>query len=93
MLLKAVTIRAATWLRANAERYLMVAAEADIAKRYGHRGPSRPKDLIGLFFVTVFVPVYRAIPWKIRTVLITAMPGSHRKTWTPRDRHTGTPAV
>lgn len=86
-------LKAATWLRTNAERYLMIAAEADIAKRYGHRGPSKPKGLLGAFFLTIFVPVYRAIPWKVRSVLITAMPGSHRKTWTPRDRHTQTPAV
>ncbi len=83
----------ASWLRTNAERYLMVAAEADVAKRQGHRGPTRPSDPLGLFFLLVFVPVYRAIPWKVRSRMITAMPGSHRKTWTPRDRHTRRPAV
>lgn len=86
-------LKAATWLRTNAERYLMIAAEADIARRYARRGPSRPSGLAGLFFLNIFVPVYRAIPWKVRSVLITAMPGSHRQTWTPRDRHTQTPAV
>ncbi len=86
-------VKASTWLRGNAERYLMIAAEADVAKRYGHPGPARRRDPLAMFFLVVFVPVYRAIPWKARSVLINAMPGSHRQHWTPRDRHTRPPAV
>ena len=86
-------LKLATWLRTNAERYLTVAAEADIARRYAHRGPARPKGLVRLFFITIFVPVYRAIPWKTRSAIMGAMPGSHRQQWTPRDRHTRRPAV
>lgn len=83
----------AAWLRTNAERYLMIAAEADIAKKYARRGPSRPKGLVAMLFMVIFVPIYRAIPWKIRSKMISAMPGSHRKSWTSRDRHTRKPAV
>jgi hypothetical protein len=41
----------------------------------------------------VFVPVYRRLPWKVRSAAIRAMPGSHRKGWDSRDRHTRSPAV
>ncbi|GAC1310470.1 MAG: hypothetical protein NVSMB16_07050 [Acidimicrobiales bacterium] len=86
-------LRFATWLRVNAERYLKIAAEDTIARKYGHVGPVKPKGLLSLFFLSVFVPVYRRLPWKVRTFVIHALPGSHRQNWTPRDRHTRRPAV
>ena len=86
-------LRLAAWLRSNAEKYLMIAAEKDIARRYGTPGPRRPPGLLSLFFLTVFVPVYRKLPWKLRAAAIQAMPGSHRQEWTARERHTRKPAV
>lgn len=83
----------ATWLRTNAEHYLMIDAQGRIAARYGSRSPARPKGLMAWFFLTVFVPVYRALPWKLRAAVIRAMPGSHRQAWSPRDRHTRKPAI
>ncbi len=86
-------LRFSSWLRTNAERYLKVAAEDTVARKYGHTRPVRPKGFRSWFFLGVFVPVYRRLPWKFRTFVIHAMPGSHRQAWTPRDRHTRTPAV
>jgi hypothetical protein len=85
--------RLATWLRTNAERYLMIAAEKTVAERYGAPAPRRPRGLLPLFFLTVFVPVYRRLPWKLRAAVIQALPGSHRQEWTARERHTRKPAV
>ena len=85
--------RFAAWLRTNAEKNLMIAAEETIAARYGSRMPARPPGLQSWFFLSVFVPVYRRLPWKVRSAAIRAMPGSHRKGWESRDRHTRSPAV
>ena len=83
----------AAWLRKNAELYLMIAAEETVAERYGATPPRRPKGILPLFFLTIFVPVYRRLPWKLRSAAIHAMPGSHRQEWTARERHTRKPAV
>jgi hypothetical protein len=85
--------RWSAWLRSNAEKHLMIAAEATIGDRYGSRLPQRPAGLEGWFFQSVFVPVYRRLPWKVRSAAIHAMPGSHRQGWESRDRHTRPPAV
>ncbi|MDP9073319.1 MAG: hypothetical protein M3N98_03925 [Actinomycetota bacterium] len=85
--------RFSAWLRDNAERHLMIAAEETIADRYGARMPNRPPGLRGWFFLSVFVPVYQRLPWKVRSAAIAAMPGSHRQGWESRDRHTRPPAV
>ena len=31
--------------------------------------------------VKIFAPVYGALPWPVRSTVMRAMPGSHRKTW------------
>jgi hypothetical protein len=85
--------RFSAWLRVNSEKHLMIAAEETIADRYGSRMPLRPAGLKGWFFLSVFVPVYHRLPWKVRSAAIQAMPGSHRKGWESRDRHTRPPAV
>jgi hypothetical protein len=83
--------RWSAWLRSNAEKHLMIAAEATIGDRYGSRLPVRPAGLEGWFFQSVFVPVYRRLPWKVRSAAIHAMPGSHRQGWQSRDRPTPPP--
>ena len=81
------------WLRHNAEYFLLVRVQQQIAARYGRtitvsrRGP---KDW---FFLSIFVPVYRRLPWRFRMGVLQRMPGSHRRTWTPRERKPLGPAV
>jgi hypothetical protein len=70
------------WLRRNSERYLVEAAQADMARRYLGHVPGAPESgVAAAFWRRVYVPVYRRIPWPIRRRLITAMPGSHRRPW------------
>lgn len=70
------------WLRRNSERYLMEAAQADMARRYLGQMPDPPqRGLVDAFWRRVYVPVYRRIPWPLRRRLIVAMPGSHRRSW------------
>ena len=78
----------AEWLRRNSERYLLEAAQADMARRYLGEAPSPPDPprsvggaLAAAFWRRVYVPVYRRIPWVIRRRLIVSMPGSHRRPW------------
>jgi hypothetical protein len=81
------------WLRRNSEHYLLVAAQGRIATRYGARQPAPPHGFTDRFFLSLFVPIYRRLPWSLRSAVIRSMPGSHRQQWTPRDRHTRRPAV
>jgi hypothetical protein len=70
------------WLRRNSERYLIEAAQDDMARRYLGRMPSHAGDgIVAAFWRRVYVPVYRRIPWAVRRRLIVAMPGSHRRAW------------
>jgi hypothetical protein len=72
---------ASRWLRANSERYLQEAAERNTAARYGRRPPALRRRPVDLFWRHIFVPVYRALPWRMRLMMIRSMPGSHRKHW------------
>jgi hypothetical protein len=73
------------WVRGNSERYLLEAAQADLARRYlGRPGPVGPRGLQQLFWKRLFVPVYRRLPWSVRHAVILAMPGSHRRSWQRR---------
>jgi hypothetical protein len=70
--------RFATWLRTNSQHYLLRDSQARIARKYG----IAPPDTRGSFFWTkVFVPIYRVLPWGLRSSVMAAMPGSHRKHW------------
>jgi hypothetical protein len=44
-------------------------------------------------FLTFFVPIYRRLPWGLRRTVLQLMPGSHRRTWVPRERKPLGPAV
>jgi len=72
---------ASRWLRANSERYLQEAAERDTAARYGRPAPVLRQRPVDLFWRHIFVPVYRALPWRMRLTMMRSMPGSHRKQW------------
>jgi hypothetical protein len=82
------------WLRATSERYLMIAAQRDIAAKYGTPPPRRPRRAGGrgwqeVFWLRVYVPAYRAVPWRLRSAIMRRMPGSHRMTWTASRRPRG----
>ena len=73
------------WLRSNSERYLLEAAQADMARRYlGRPGPNPRKRRGDFFWRRIFRPVYRRLPWRVRQSIIVAMPGSHRRRWAGR---------
>jgi len=86
-------MRFAQWLRTNSEHYLLMAAQRGVAARYGHACPRPREGLKGRFFLGMFAPVYRRLPWRFRSLVLQSMPGSHRKTWTPRARRPLGPAV
>jgi hypothetical protein len=73
------------WVRRNSEKYLLEAAQADLARRYlGRPGPVGRRGLQELFWKRLFVPIYRRLPWKVRHAIILGMPGSHRRSWQRR---------
>jgi hypothetical protein len=77
----------ARWLRAKSEQELMVAAERRIAERHGLPAPPPPHG-IDVFWQRVYVPIYNLLPWRLRALVIRAMPGSHRRTWhQPEEAH------
>ncbi len=86
-------MRFAAWLRKNAEHYLLVAAQQRVARKYSFEVTAPPASLKGRFFLSVFVPMYRRLPWKLRQGVLQRMPGSHRRTWEPRERKPLGPAV
>ena len=86
-------MRFAGWLRRNAEHYLLMAAQGDVAARHGRPCPRPKEGFKGWFFLTLFAPIYRRLPWRFRSFVLQSMPGSHRRTWTPRPRQPLGPAV
>ena len=79
------------WLRATSEHYLMVAAQEEVAAKYRVPWPRRARGA-EVFWLRVYVPLYRAVPWPVRSALMRGMPGSHRMTWTKTQRPRG-PAI
>ena len=82
----------AHWLRENSEHYLLIDAQRRVAARHGLPAPPPATGLRDKFWLGVFAPTYRRLPWKLRRKTIQLMPGSHRQTWTQPPRR-GTPAV
>ena len=79
------------WLRATSEHYLMVAAQQKVAAKYGVTPPRQPRGA-EIFWLRVYVPLYRVVPWRARSAIMRRMPGSHRMTWTEAQRPRG-PAI
>lgn len=69
------------WLRDNAERYLLVAAQDRIGRQYGVPRPRQPQGFKAFFWLRLFAPGYRLLPWTLRSRVLRAMPGSHRRQW------------
>jgi len=78
--MRIITILSA-WLRTNAEHYLLRDAQRRVALEHGLQGPLPPRTLKERFWLQVFAPVYRLLPWGIRSRIMKAMPGSHRRSW------------
>lgn len=81
-----------SWLRRNAEHYLLVDAHRRIAARTGTPAPRPPRGAKEIFWLKVFAPMYARLPWPLRHTIMRSMPGSHRRTWTPPPAPRG-PAV
>lgn len=69
------------WLRSNSQYYLVAASQEEIAKRHGVPGPVRYGGLAEFFWLSIFAPLYRILPWKLRHAVMRSMPGSHRRHW------------
>lgn len=80
------------WLRQNSEHYLMIDAQRRIATKYGRPAPPGPHGLEERFWLEVFAPAYRLLPWKVRSFTMQLMPGSHRQHWA-RPAVRGVPAA
>jgi hypothetical protein len=78
-------------LREVSEHQLMIAAQRDVAGRYGAPPPQPPRGA-DRFWQQVYVPVYHRLPWKVRATVMRTMPGSHRRTWHQPEQGSG-PAV
>jgi hypothetical protein len=74
------------WLRRNSEHYLMIAAHEQMARQHATRAPRPPRGLKELFWLRLFAPIYRALPWPVRHRIMQSMPGSHRQRWAPPPR-------
>ncbi len=82
----------ARWLRTNSEHYLLAAAQDRVAKAEGANRPRKPQGPREWFWLGVFAPVYRVLPWSLRRQVMRLMPGSHRRSW-PAPPRTSGPAV
>lgn len=77
------------WLRTNSQHYLLRDSQARIARKHGYA----PPDTAGSFFWTsIFLPIYRVMPWGLRKRIMVAIPGSHTKQWAKQRQPDG-PAV
>ena len=56
-----------------------------MAAKYGVTPPPPPRGA-EIFWLRVYVPAYRAVPWPVRSAIMRRMPGSHRMTWTKTQR-------
>ena len=59
----------------------MIAAQEKIAAKYGVPPPRPPRGR-EIFWLRIYVPAYRAVPWPVRSAIMRRLPGSHRMTWT-----------
>ena len=74
-----------SWLRKNAEKYLLEAAADNMTSSYREctSRPYRKKGIGPFFWRKIFVPIYLAIPWKIRKkiILMSSYSGVDRPNW------------
>ena len=82
-----------SWVRSNSEHWLLVDAQSRMAAKYGRAVPAGPKGAKEIFWLRVFAPAYRRLPWKVRSAVIQRMPGSHRQNWSSSSTPPRHPAV
>ena len=78
-------------LREVSEHQLMAHAQRNVGARYGAPLPPPPRG-VDRFWQQVYCPTYHRLPWKLRSTVMRAMPGSHRRTW-HHPEPAGDPAV
>lgn len=81
------------WLRMNSEHYLLRDSQTRLSQSYGL--PPVPAEASGIgpfFWRSVFVPVYRFLPWGLRRRILHRIPGSHRQLWAVQPRRNN-PAI
>ncbi|MXW96288.1 MAG: hypothetical protein F4110_00370 [Acidimicrobiaceae bacterium] len=83
----------AQWLRSNSEHYLAIDAQRRVGSRYGAPMPEKASGLREHFWMHVFTPAYRLLPWGLRRRVIQALPGSHRRAWPIRSGRPQGPAI
>ena len=69
-----------SWIRQTSEHHLMVDAMDKVGTRLGANTPKKPHGA-ELFWRRVYVPVFHALPPRLRDGIVARMPGSHRKQW------------
>lgn len=67
------------WLRSTSEHHLLIAAQAQVARRNG-LVPPKPHGA-AVFWQKVYAPVFHALPYALRAKVAGTLPGSHRRTW------------
>ena len=78
------------WVRSTSEHHLLMVAQAAVARRSGLT-PPKPRG-VDIFWQKVYAPLFYLLPYPLRAKVANAMPGSHRRTWTPQ-APSGGPAV
>ncbi len=77
------------WLRKNAEKYLLEAADDEMIFQYPEycAKPYRDKGSTPFFWRNIFVPIYLKIPWSIRKkiILYSSYSGGKRPHWKKYD--------
>lgn len=72
------------------EHHLRIAAMERMRKTYPEVGARKPNYPGGAFWRWVFVPVYRRLPWNLKTTVMRRS-GMIASGWTPPARRPGTP--
>src|SRR3954465_5712895 len=70
----------------------MIDAQRRVAEKYGRPSPPKPHGLGERFWLDVFAPVYRLLPWKLRSATMQLMTWRHRQQWS-RPAERGVPAI
>jgi len=68
------------WVRAVSEEQLLIAAQRQVARRYGVPAPPPPRG-VGAFWQRVYAPLFHKLPYPLRARVAHLLPGSHRRTW------------
>jgi hypothetical protein len=79
------------WVRARSEEQLLVAAQRRVALAHGLELPPPPRG-VDILWQRVYAPLFHRVPYGVRALVASRLPGSHRKTWHTPPQASG-PAV